>query len=75
MSETITTLSAFPELFLRLFHTDKFKVRYVNEMALVIPLIPQQENPLRGFLSDGSNGNQATEEFMRRKQEEKELEI
>jgi len=75
MNETVTTVSAFPELFMRLFHTDKFKVRYVNEMALVIPLNPHLESPLLGFLSDGSNGNQATEEFMRRKQEEKELEL
>jgi hypothetical protein len=75
MSETVTTVSAFPELFMRLFHTDQFRVRYVNEMALVIPLDERPENPMRGFLSDGSGGTRATDAFLQRMREDKELDL
>jgi len=78
MSESVTTLSAFPEVIGRLFQTDdfteEFKIRYINGVALVIP-VRQPKSPMLGFLSDGSNGTQATDDFMRRKQEEKELEL
>ena len=72
MSETVISTVTFPDLMLRLFQTDRIKVRIDNNVVTVIPLLNLPESPMRGFLSDGKL---STEDFMRRKQEEKELEL
>jgi len=74
MSETVATGATISEEFQRLFQTDEFRIRYYNGVAIVVP-VNKQESPLFGLFSDGSNGTQATDDFMRRKQEEKELEL
>jgi hypothetical protein len=74
MSETVATRSTINEVFWNLFQAEEFRIRYANGIAFVVPM-NQPENPMLGFFSDGSNGTQATDDFMRRKQEEKELEL
>jgi len=58
--------------FLDLIQTERIKVRVDNNIYTVIPILDLPESPLRGFFKDGL---QSTEDFMRRKQEEKELDL
>ena len=74
MSETVTVTATFPEMLMELIRNEQIKIRIDNGIVTLVPTgVP--ESPMRGFLSDGSGGTRATDEFMRRKQEEKELEL
>ena len=58
--------------FLDLIKTERIKVRVDNNIYTVIPILDLPESPLRGLFRDGL---QSTEDFMRRKREEKELDL
>ena len=71
MSETITATATYPQQVLEQIKAGQIRVHIYNNTVLLVPTwIP--ESPMRGFLSDGKL---STEDFMRRKQEEKELEL
>ena len=78
MSETVVNANTLPEIMSRRF--PKGRVRILEEKG-VITIFPEKIGDwrkLRGFLAGKTNlpaGVLATEEFMRQKQLEKELEL
>ena len=76
MSETVATRSTLNEVFWNLFQAEEFRIRYANGVAIVVPKkADKPNNPMLGFFSDGSTGTQVTDDFLRRKHEDKELEL